>query len=244
LPTAQYFVALKCDNCGATLKVHDKTERIVCLYCGTEIIVPRQTALSDRALRLLIDRPMAWDGRLFGQVLADEIGKCADLKRDVDLEIVAGLGPSPRGIREVGGWISSQFDEVMKILSAICALMDKAFSDAMGPPGTPADPDKLIYAATRIASQYRALLEWTLDCRRVNVEPEFRKVCNLLSNFVLNDIRKIEDFSNKLQRDLAEAVAAKHVPGEPRTIVAKLKLTGSDMTEFYQEFDRLRNLIG
>jgi DNA-directed RNA polymerase subunit RPC12/RpoP len=241
-PTAEHFIALKCANCGGSLKAHEKTERVVCRYCGTELFVPRRTGLSSRAQRLVIERPRDWEEMLFSQVLADEIGKCADLKRDVDLGVAAGRGPSPRGVREVLGWVSSQLDEFLKVVHAIGALFTKAFPDAMGPPGTPADPDKLIYAATRIASQYRALLEWTLDCRRVNVEPDFRKVCNLLSSFVLNCTRETEDFSNKLQRDLAAAVAA-HVPGKTRTIYAKLKLTVPDMTEFHKEVDRLNQLI-
>lgn len=200
--------------------------------------------LRGAALKLVVERPDAWEPRLFSQILADEIAKYADLKRDVDLGLAVGRGPRLNGGVEVGEWTSTHFGEGIKICSLITSLINKELPEAIGLLGIPADLDRLIYVSKKVGEQYRAFLEWTLDCRRVNVDPEFRKLTDLSSNFSRNAIREIEQFSQELQREITAALADGTPDGKPRTISLTLKLTVPDSTDFDNELDRLtRELI-
>jgi hypothetical protein len=204
------------------------------------------TGLSDAArqlrgpaLKLVVERPDAWEHRLFSQVLADEIAKHADLRRDVDLGVAIGRGPRLKDGVEVGEWASTHFAEGLKICDLITTLINKELPEAMGPPGVPADLDRLIYVAHKVGDQYRAFLEWTLDCRRLNVDAEFRKLINLTANFSGNAIPEIEHFSKRMQQEIAAALEGGIPKDEPRTISLTLKLTVPDTTDFKNELDRL-----
>jgi hypothetical protein len=200
--------------------------------------------LRGLALKLLIERPTAWEMRLFSQVLADEIAKSADLKRDYDLGIALGPGPIVHGFQDVMSWASHKFAEASKITTAITALMNEALPRADGPPGTPADADAFVHVARKVADQYRALLEWTLDCRRVNVEPEFRKLAQSLTYFTRNFVREVEEFSDRLQSEITAALASLKPAGETRTIALTLKLTMPDVSEYHSEMGRLERAYG
>jgi hypothetical protein len=195
--------------------------------------------LRGPALKLVVERPDTWEPRLFSQVLADEIAKHADLRRDVDLGIAIGRGPRLKDGVEVGEWASTHFAEGRKICDLITTLINKELPEAIGPPGVPADLDRLIYVARKVGDQYRAFLEWTLDCRRLNVDAEFRKLIKLVANFSGNAIPEIEQFSKQIQQEIAAALEGGIPKGEPRTISLTLKLTIPDATDFDNELDRL-----
>jgi hypothetical protein len=200
--------------------------------------------LCGPALKLVVERPDAWEPRLFSQILADELAKHADLRRDVNLGIAVGRGPRLNDGVEVGEWVSTHFAEGLKIIDLITTLINKELPEAIGPPGVPADLDRLIYVARKVGDQYRAFLEWTLDCRRLNVDAEFRRLINLTANFSGNAIPEIEQFSKQLQQEIAGALEGGIPKDEPRTISLTLKLTLPDKTNFDNELDRLtRELI-
>lgn len=191
--------------------------------------------LRGAALKLVVETPDAWEPRLFSQLLADEIAKYANAKRDVDLGLAVGRGPRLRDAMQVADWTSTHFGEGLKIIDLITTLINKELPEAIGPPGVPADLDRLIYISRKVADQYRAFLEWTLDCRRVNVDDEFRKLTNLVAIFSRNAIQEIEQFSQQLQKEIAAALKDARPEGQPRTISLTLKLTLPDATDFHQE---------
>jgi hypothetical protein len=200
--------------------------------------------LRGPALKLVVERPDAWEPRLFSQVLADEIAKHADLRRDVDLGIAIGRGPRLKDGVEVGEWASTHFAEGLKIINLITTLINKELPEAMGPPGVPADLDRLIYVARKVGDQYRAFLDWILDCRRLNVDAEFRRLTELIANFARNAIHEVEQFSQQLQAQITGAIDGGIPDGESRTVELTLKLTMPDTTDFRTEMDRLMRTTG
>ena len=42
------LIKLKCDNCGATLKVNQELNNITCTYCGNEIMIDDEATNLDR----------------------------------------------------------------------------------------------------------------------------------------------------------------------------------------------------
>jgi hypothetical protein len=199
--------------------------------------------LHGPALKLIVERPLAWQYRVFSQVLADEIEKSADIKRDVELGVAVGRGPRVRNAAEVADWASTHFREALKITNLITTLINTALPDAAGATGAPDNPDAVIYIARKVADQYRAFLEWILDCRRLNVDPDFQRLTELIANFARNTIQEIEQFSQQLQTEIAAAIEGGIPAGESRTVELTLKLTMPDTTDYKTELDRLiRNI--
>lgn len=195
--------------------------------------------LSAAAQTLIIERPMLWEDRLFSHVLADGLAKCADQKRDVGLGVAVGPGPRLDGQKEIALWAATKMQEAIKICDAIRALIKDALPKAKRPRGTPGDPEDIVYVAQRVASQYRAFIEWTLDCRSVNVDPEFRKLVQVISNYPLSAVDDIERFSGELRAEVADILETGVPPGEERTILVTLTLREPDFAPIESELAHL-----
>src|SRR4051812_15180538 len=66
--------------------------------------------LQGEALRLVAERPAAWEYRLFSQVLSDEIARYKPLKMDFKYEVSFGMGERVEGL-EIYQWIIKKIGE-------------------------------------------------------------------------------------------------------------------------------------
>jgi len=220
-------------------------------YLFTDALVLRQRAtirnlstelqqLRGPSLRLVIERPFAWEYLLFGQVLDDEIKKFGDLKRDWQYGIATGPGSS-RTPRQAFALIQEKMPYVMRIARNIENIVNCALPDAFGPPGVSGDPENIVYAAKKFASLYSEVLEWKLDFSRIAVHDELRALLSVTSKLCDNVIPEIESFSVTYRDAVKEAIAA-HVPGQPTVTDLKLVLTSPSLEEYNKELERVEAL--
>jgi hypothetical protein len=69
------------------------TIRTKVLRCGLPEAL--QQDLSGAALLLVVQKPYAWEYRLFGQVLSDEISRMASIKKDLNYGLALGKAARP-----------------------------------------------------------------------------------------------------------------------------------------------------
>jgi hypothetical protein len=193
--------------------------------------------LSGPALRLVLERPMAWEGRLFSQVLNDEIRAAAPIKRDYEFQLAFGRSEHVKPF-EIASWCEHRIGEIMKVVDGINALFGKALPEAMGLPGEPGDPEKLVYVARRTAAAYVEAIEWAQRCRGISTAKMCQDIPALLGQMSSNMIREIEAFGSKLESDIS-ATLGTYVDGEHRTIEATLTVTVPDMTELTRALGEL-----
>lgn len=138
-------------------------------------------------------------------------------------------------------WVSNKCDAAQRIVSTMTTLVEGVLPEALGPPGTPGDPEKILYVAKTLAAAYASAIEWGLEFHRRAVPEELDRVRLLASGFFANVIREVEEFTKELRRAINEAV---HVaqPGEKRTVAMTLTLTAPDVTDLEKEIARLRPL--
>lgn len=198
---------------------------------------------SEPALRLVAERPPYWEYLLFSQALADALARHQGLKRDVELGISFA---APRRVEptDLLASLSTEFDGAARISSGLAALMNTALPSALGPPGVAGDPEAICHVAARIGDAYRAALEWSLRIREISTDPEWQKLVTIASGFTQSMIRDIEEFSERLLREIPEALSAPKTPGSPRTVEFTLTLTAPDLTELNAELQRLAALLG
>lgn len=136
---------------------------------------PKFKALRGTALRLLIERPPGWEYLLFTEALYDRIRDQVDLKRDWQYGVALGPGsllrPSQLVLR-----IREKCEEAVRIAANLEALINEVWPAAAGPPGTPADPEAILYVVDRVGAVYRDVLDWKLDFQRLAVPEEMQRL--------------------------------------------------------------------
>ena len=118
-------------------------------------------SLRGRALRLAIERPPYWEYLLFAEALSDELRKYGDLRRDWDYRVVLG---SLRTLKaaEFFEWVSNKWGALQRIVSTMNTLVEGVLREALGPPGTAGDPERILYVAKTLAAAYASAIQWGL----------------------------------------------------------------------------------
>jgi len=133
------------------------------------VLTEKYKSVSGNELRLIIDRPRAWEYRLFSESLLREIAVSADLKRDWSSNLV--LGPLRSvNLGELANYTHRKLAELIKLHKHLKYLFEEGLRAACGPTGQGGNPDTIIYVANRIGGVYRAALEWKLDFYRLLIE--------------------------------------------------------------------------
>jgi hypothetical protein len=193
--------------------------------------------LHGKALRLALERPWAWEYRLFGQVLSDEVAANADLRREHRLGIVVGASeyiPSDEILR----WIRAQTNELSNLMSWLDTLVNVALQEALRAAGTSEDATDLIFVAKKIASGYQNALEWAQRVRRAHVEDQYQQLLREMSYWTDDVIEKLETFGPDILRQIQEAIASPPADGVIR-IEVSLVLKMSNIDRYNQELRRV-----
>ena len=193
----------------------------------------------------MIEQPIAWEYRLFAQVLAQEISRIKRHKLDLNYGIAFGTGEHLSDSSEVFKYLSRKTAEAVRIVEIGSLSINVALKDALGPEGTPGDPEKIVYVAQRLAETYRQAIEWSLECKRVSVDDEFKKIIHLVGMLLNNVISETEQFGEKMAQEIEEAI--NNLPGpdeENRFLQFTLSITLPDTSELDRELAKLRALYG
>jgi Domain of unknown function (DUF4062) len=195
--------------------------------------------LHGEALRLALEQPKAWEYRLFGQVLSDEVEASEDLLRQHQLGIL--LGPGERAPSEgMGHWIGTQIAELERIVAAADILINQSLQEAFRPPGTPGDIAEIVFVARQLGAAHRHAVEWSQRLRRAHVPERFESLINEMAKFSDNVIEQLGNFGPNVLRQLEEGLANLPGPGEePRVVTVSLVFQLSNFDSYQQEFRRL-----
>lgn len=202
--------------------------------------------LKGMPLKIVIERPKAWETRLFNHVLAQEIARLKSHRLDLNYGITFGKGEFLVDLLEVLNWVRRKMAEAQRMAHNSEPILNVALQDALGPAGVAGDPETIVYAAYRLAETYQHAIEWAIECNRTDVgEDELEKIVRLVGKLTSNMIREIEEFSERILRETEEALMNLPASGEPpRVLNFTLKLTMSGAEEVEEEMQRLMKLYG
>jgi hypothetical protein len=195
--------------------------------------------LHGEALRLALERPMAWEYRLFGQVLSDEVEASEDLIREHRLGLLIGPGQhAPSG--DMTWWIQAQLAELENLVEAGTLLLNESLPEAFRPPGTPGDVTEIVFVARQLGAIHRHAVEWSQRVRRAHVPERFRPLVNEMAWFSDSIIERLGSFGPDVLRQVEEGLADLPEPGEePKTIKITLTFELSNIEGYQEEFRRL-----
>jgi hypothetical protein len=165
-------------------------------------------SLGPKAFRYAIEKPVAWEYRLFAQCLIDAIDARAHLRLAHRRALNLGSGEHLQDIQSFAGWASNQLVELNRLTGAASGLLnDKSgMEEAFGPSGVPGNPKAIILLARMVADVYQEAIEWAQRLRRTHCPQQAKAAMDALSAFSLDLIEKLEGFGPWILRDLEEAL--------------------------------------
>lgn len=178
--------------------------------------------ISGKALRIILERPSAWEYYLFAQVLIDEVEKYTDLREEHRLNLSIRTGESiPQTL--VVKWMQERMTELSRFALAISRIMNEYCKVAFGLPGQPGDSKAIVFAAQKVVDVYGQALEWASRVRHVYVEPGMQPAVDLMISFPDEMIEKVSSLGSHLKEKLDEAFLSPQDQPVDLTILLQLK---------------------
>ncbi|AUX30512.1 MULTISPECIES: SIR2 family protein [Sorangium] len=194
------------------------------------------------AQRIAIERPDLWEIRLLSKVIDDEFRALFEKRSDMRFGFAEGPPLRLEGI-DVLQWIQDQYDTARRIPANISVLFGTAFEEAMGPPGVPGDPEKIAYVAKRVAGEYRKVIEWDVQWRRLSNQPELSRIVALSRSAANRLAACFESWSEELRSAVQRMVARELPVGSTVKIVLTLDLPEGWEGEMTREMSKLRRVM-
>lgn len=202
--------------------------------------------LSNKALKLLLEKGESYEMLVFLQMMKDEIEKYKYLKKDCVHSVVVKHGQFISEPVQFMDWQREKLPQLEKLIDSLNNLF-KAHAYYYGEPGVPADIDGLYYVAHRYGELYCSLLNWVIDVRSINTDELFTEATQALSNIPLTVINQLENYPDKAiytVQDALNAIKTCSLPkGSTVDITLHLSIDQKLMDEFSLALDNLHKAL-
>jgi hypothetical protein len=203
--------------------------------------VPRNDV--DRA-RLLSERPAAWEYLFFGCEILRAMGRLEPLWRDHEIRYI---NPSAPRIDDEFGYLNDTFDQLGRVVGNLDNVLSRQAQDAaMGPPGTPGNPERITHLAERLVDIYGHLLRVAADLRSARVSQDFARAYWMASYVSDRPLWEMREFFFKFANDLDQvSISLATQPGVRIVLEPTLKVTLDDrvMKDYRAELKRVARRI-
>jgi uncharacterized protein DUF4062 len=195
-------------------------------------------SLSGKSLKFAIERPKAWEYRLFANVLAEAINDAKPLKWDLLHGLQLGPVITMEKDTETFGWMQTKLEKLIRLTSTPGKLINVlGFSE---PKCKSDDPEQIIYTARRLGDVYKSLLEWAIDFNLVKADSKFDNLIRLGAKYSDDTVKKLEEFPKLLNEEIDRGLQAN---AEGKDYTGKLTIMFSlSNDELMEEVDRLGKL--
>lgn len=194
--------------------------------------------ISGKAMRLILEKPINWKYSFYGQVLADEVKKHADMYQEYRLGLIFSRGEIVTHDTFLR-WLQGKLSEASRLGYAMEELMGKHLVTAFGPEGIDPNLDDLAFVARRTSVVYKEALVWSLQVRQVQIEDYLQPVIDRLGNGLSNLIRLVNEYAHELEGKTYKSTLQPRGP-EAGTTAADGDILGTEFAELVKQCFRNR----
>lgn len=161
----------------------------------TEIVESIGVPRTAEAQRQLVEiRPPGWEYLLWAGCMWQRREELEPMYRDHTLSLMK-LGLRRLEKDELLDFFKQSLDDLQKIVGQLNRLLaDDAQVWALGAPGEPGDPVRIMHYGRGLMHVYEAALEWSASVRAINVPAEALSFIDLVSHFVDMPIQSLRQF--------------------------------------------------
>jgi hypothetical protein len=174
--------------------------------------------LSGRSFRFALDRPEAWEYKLFASVLLDEVEAALDVRREYDQGIVLGAGEYLTD-DHFFTWVRLKFAEIIRMSRTAERLLNQSLQEAFRPAGVPGNVSEIVFVARQLGRVYREAMEWTRGVRRTHPESDdLQELIDTLAGYSGEIVEKLAGWASQLGADIERSLeeARRSPPGSVR----------------------------
>lgn len=204
-----------CEQCHSQIHPHMR-RGIIAKSPGFWTPFPREAIpasnLSLDVQRLIADKPDVWEYRLLDCVIQEELAVTSTLWDIVGDD--ASRHPLS-GALDYMALVQQQIGTVRLLLERIDSIMNEDLDDAMGPPGEPAEPNKLIQVGRDAAHVHRELVIWQCELESITPPGDAVRLHTLMAQIPGLMIQESERFFYSLHRAVVSEIPAALAAGRP-----------------------------
>lgn len=209
----------------------------------TEIVESIGVPRTEEAQRQLVEiRPPGWEYLLWAGCMWQRREELEPMYRDHTLSLMT-LGSRRLEKGELLDFFKQSLDDLQKLVEQLNRLLGNDAQEwAVGAPGEPGDPVRIMHYGRRLMSIYEAALEWSTGVRSINVPAEALPFIDLVSHFVdlpIQTLRQFVDDFVDATRDLPRRIAQ----GESVSIAYTVTID-FDGELSSRAFEELKSILG
>lgn len=202
--------------------------------------------LSNKALKILFDKNDNYEFMLFNQLLIDELIKKESIRNDYKYNILIGSKNvvSDQNADEIFKWAHQQHKILIDLINSWGNLINNAYADFYGTPGTPSDIKGLYYTALTYARIYESFITWSIDISSTYVNDSWIEIRDTLAAIPNKTIKQTWEYPFKLQKEINELLLLDNPPKRHKsTLTLEIDQEASDkylaaMEKFSDDFLR------
>lgn len=190
-------------------------------------------------LRLLLEKPIAWEYKIFGQTYEEGLKNLQNLKRDYKYGIALQKSKRLSDFGEIVNWILEKTNDFSIIANNLGSLINNNLPEALGKPGEPADIEYVVYVAKKMVELYEKVLNIGLEVKHLSVEDDFVNLVQFpleICDSILEDIEKYCEMYQNTMKTIRE--------GEKRKIELTLVMRMPKLDKFYKEIEKIKLING
>jgi len=199
-----------------------------------------QNNIPANAVRVLIEKPYAWEYKFFAYVLKGEFDKLQEHKWDYKYGIFDGHIFNRESSQLVDD-ISEKFNEISRYINVLGTVINSVIQDAIGEPGVPSDLKMMIYTSKRLAFIYERLVGWSLYFKTFHANKMFDHLLELLYELPKSALNSMDAFVDQLY------IKITNLPDTDdkveRTVNCKCKLDSANLDEIGDELEKIQGMI-
>lgn len=198
--------------------------------------------LSGHAFQIALLHPVAWEHKLFAQVLSDELKKLEDRRRDFDFRITFAPSQRLQSIKELMNYMYLKLDQLQRSINTLSLLIRETLPKAVGAPGCAGNAEYIIYTANRIVTVYNLIIDWSLDFGTIVNHDECKGLVNLFLKMCETMLCDIEHFSQECCQKILSI--PDNASEDETNIDITLELSPLNIDEMCQELIVLQHKYG
>lgn len=153
--------------------------------------------ISSEALRVLIEKPYAWEYKFLAYVLKDEFNKLQKHRWDFKYGLFTThiIEMSPNELLED---VSVKLNEIVDLSGIMSTLLNSTIQDAIGEVGVPSDLEMMVYVSKQLALLYERIVTWALYFKTIHTNEVFKQLLELLYELPKSMFTQIDNFVDRL----------------------------------------------
>jgi hypothetical protein len=198
--------------------------------------------LRPLTLRLVLEKPSAWEYRLFLQSWIDEVEQHSSLLREyrdeLRLESVENVLA-----KDATEWLQTKIHELECLVDSGNQLINKSLQTAFGNPGEPGDAEHILWVSHTIGRILGQTVHWANKIRCARCEPPFDKVAPEVSLFADDLINQFISFPVETLKEI-EATLLLPIPSEPQKLKFTITFTLANQDRFNLALNEAKRQYG